>query len=240
MDAIQLDVVRSFWDIHYENIDPNGLIPHGEKVTLQDAYDHFQREHPSRIDVEAFHYLSNRLGLLKSRRKSRHRIYYVRRVKNRKRHLDDSDTSFLPKRPKLTEKTVDIFVFNSRGLITEKENKCKFISDLIVRENCDQILCLTESWLQSTIHKNEEVTLTFNSHHVCRSDRDVKRCHNGMDGEKSKQGGCLTVTSNPLPCKNLGQLVLFGPNLPQKWAKYPKMTFFRKCNQIELKFIRIF
>ena len=59
------------------------------------------------------------------------------------------------------------------------------------------------SWLQKNIHEEGEITDTFEEHHIDRGDRDISLAAEVEDGEKHGGGGCLTITSNPLPTSNV-------------------------------------
>ena len=64
----------------------------------------------------------------------------------------------------------DIIIGNNRGLITEKENKCKFIHYVSEKGNFE-IVCISKtSW---KIHKVKEIKSFFDNHRICCADRDT-------------------------------------------------------------------
>lgn len=64
----------------------------------------------------------------------------------------------------------DIIIGNNRGLITAKENKCKFIRYVSEKGNFE-IVCISKtSW---KIHKVKEIKSFFDNHRICCADRDT-------------------------------------------------------------------
>ena len=146
--------------------------------------------------------VSTEHGIQSSGGDNKPRFYYVESklttltIPQKRKSGSEIEIEPKSKEPKIRNKPkyVDLVLFNTRGLITGKENKCRFILDTITHADNEFVLCITESWLQESHHNESEITHVFDSHHIHRSDRNISLASDGIDGEKSKQGGCITIT----------------------------------------------
>ena len=194
-------------------------------ITLADAHVRYQTYASSSITPAHFHEISTKLGINKSSRKHSPRYYFAVDRAN----ISQGKLTARNRLPR----PVDITVFNSRGLIIQgqdmdgkegkgqdakvtkglnqakatgrmgqAQNKCPFVHNLLPTTH-EHILSVTESWLNKSVHEEGEITSTFNEHHIHRTDRDTSLAAEGENGEKYSGGGCLTITSNPLPISNV-------------------------------------
>ena len=94
-------------------------------------------------------------------------------------------------------------LFNTRGLITNDQNKSAFIYQCLHNQDT-HILCLTETWLQKSKHLDADIANVFDNHCVPhRADRDLSRAAIGENGAKMKNGSCLTISTASVPSEEL-------------------------------------
>ena len=87
---------------------------------------------------------------------------------------------------------------NTRGIITNGgRNKSKTLSDLLLTPNSEQILALTETFLDKNV-EDAEITKHLLNYTLFRGDRDT------TIGRKCKQGGVLLLTSPDIPSIPIG------------------------------------
>ena len=86
--------------------------------------------------------------------------------------------------------SISLTLLNSRGLITQSENKCDFLNGIITSLPTEHVVVITESHLTPN-HTDGEITnnATFKNYTLHRADRDTEI------GRKSKNGGVLVLTS---------------------------------------------
>ena len=86
---------------------------------------------------------------------------------------------------------VDLFLVNIQGLITKRNNKCKFVREFTNTSN-NQIIAITETW--ANFNFDAEYIKEFKEYNIERSDR--KFGYDPDDDEQlSSRGGVLLLTS---------------------------------------------
>ena len=84
--------------------------------------------------------------------------------------------------------SISLSLINTQGLITQSNNKCDFLHDLITNLPTEHIIAISETHLLDK-HEDGEITKYFNKYTVHRSDRDINI------GRKTKWGGVMLLTS---------------------------------------------
>ena len=91
-----------------------------------------------------------------------------------------------------TPLTVDLFLVNIQGLITQRRNKSHFLKTVTSTNNSSQIIAVTETWAQA--HFNGEYTQAFDGYNIIRADRDYN-FNPDDDDQLVTRGGCLLLTT---------------------------------------------
>ena len=92
-----------------------------------------------------------------------------------------------------TQTQVKFSLLNAQGLITSGgRNKSKTVSDIILDPLSQHIIAITETFLTKEV-EDAEVLRHFPLYTILRGDRDREI------GRKTKQGGCLLLTSPDIP-----------------------------------------
>ena len=93
--------------------------------------------------------------------------------------------------------TIDLYLVNIQGLITNHTNKCPFLRTVTNRgSNKQKIIAITETWADQ--HYDAEFKAHMNDHNVLRADRTLVKNTQDVD-QLSSRGGVMILTTNDIP-----------------------------------------